>query len=82
MVRAVDQAHAAVLVMAAEEDTEAAANAGAIKDVFGTCLRMVPGQDHGFALFPSEAGIMAGWLGEYLGYRAPAAARPKPAEAP
>jgi dienelactone hydrolase len=83
LTRAVGQAHAAVLVMAAEDDAEAAANAGAIKDLFGVCARMVPGQDHGFALFPSEAGIMAGWLGEYLSHRAPVAIKAaEPAETP
>jgi dienelactone hydrolase len=85
MVRAVDQAHAAVLVMAAQDDQEAADNARAIKDVFGVWARIVPGKDHGFAFFPSEAGIMAGWLTEYLTYHALAPAKAKtvqPTETP
>ncbi|MDR3670122.1 MAG: alpha/beta fold hydrolase [Holophaga sp.] len=89
MVRAVRQAHAAVLVMAAKDDTEAAENAGAITGGLGVCARMVPGSDHGFALFPDEGGIMAGWMGEYLAYRGPVAAKAtkvaravKPVEAP
>jgi hypothetical protein len=75
MVLAVERAHAAVLVMAAEDDPEAAANARAIKDVFGVHARIVPGKDHGFALLPGEAEIMAGWISEYLTYRRAAAAK-------
>jgi dienelactone hydrolase len=76
-VRAVEASRAALLVMAAEDDQEAAENAGALKGLFGACARIVPGKDHGFAFFPAEADVMAGWLGEYLTYRAPVASRPK-----
>jgi dienelactone hydrolase len=84
-VRALEVSHAAVLVMAAQDDQEAAENAAAIKGLFGACARIVPGQDHGFALFPAEVDVMAGWLAEYLTYRAPVAAKTKvvqPATAP
>jgi hypothetical protein len=75
-----ESAHAAVLVMAAGDDREAAANAALLKDEPGIYVRLVPGQDHGFAFLPGEAGTMAGWLGEYLTYHYPAFAPAKPAE--
>jgi dienelactone hydrolase len=71
LVRAVEQSHAAVLVLATADDAEAAGNAKAVKDVFGVCAETLPGKDHGFALFPARAGFMAGWMTEYLTYRAP-----------
>lgn len=77
-VAAVRASHAAVLVMAAQDDREAADNAAAIKDVFGVCAWIVPGKDHGFAFLPGDADVMAGWLDEYLTYHAPAA-KPKAA---
>jgi hypothetical protein len=75
LVRAVEQSHAAVLVLAAADDPEAAGNAKAVKDVFGVCAVTLPGKDHGFALFPARAGFMAGWMTEYLTYRAPRMAK-------
>jgi len=79
LVRAVESARSAVMVMAAEDDREAAANAARIKGEPGVYVRLVPGQDHGFAFLPGEANTMAGWLGEYLTYRHPAPAPGKPA---
>ena len=80
LARAVESAHAAVLVMASEGDREAAGNAALLKFEPGIYVRLVPGRDHGFAFLPREADTMAGWLGEYLTYRYPALAPAKPAE--
>ena len=66
LTRAVGRAHAAVMVMASEGDPEAAANASALKGLFGVYARIVPGEDHGFAYLPAEAAFTAGWLAEYL----------------
>jgi dienelactone hydrolase len=78
MVQAAQKARSAELVLAAEDDTEAAGNAKAIEAVPGACARIVPGQEHGFAFLPGEADVMAGWFAEYLNRRV--SARPKPAE--
>jgi len=81
--RAVTQARAAVLVLAAQDDPEAAANAAALQELPGVYARVVPGADHGFAFLPDASELMAGWLGEYLGQRAPAKAKaPAPAAPP
>ena len=74
-----ESAHAAVLVMAAGDDREAAANAALLKDEPGIYVRLVPGQANGFALLPGEAATMAGWLAEYFTYHYPALAPAKPA---
>jgi dienelactone hydrolase len=79
LVRAVESAHAAVMVMASGDDREAAANATLLKDEPGIYVRLVPGQAHGFALLPGEAATMAGWLAEYFTYHYPALAPAKPA---
>lgn len=79
---AVGQARAAVLVLAAEDDPEAAANAGALKGLPGVYARITPGDAHGFAFLAGDADLMAGWLGEYLTQRAPAKAPAKPAQPP
>ena len=68
LLRAVGKARSAVMVMAAEDDQQAAANAAAIKSLPGVYARIVPGADHGSALIPGEADFMAGWLAEYLTY--------------
>ncbi len=77
LVRAVESAHSAVLVMASADDREAAANAALLRDEPGIYVELLPGRDHGFAFLPGEADTMAGWLGEYLTYHYPALT-PKP----
>jgi dienelactone hydrolase len=72
LARAVDQAKAAVMVFAAEEDTAAATTAENLKPQFGVWVRTSPGGAHGLAFLPEDAGFMAGWLGEYLTFHAPA----------
>ena len=74
LARAVESAHAAVLVIAAADDREAAANAALLRYEPGIYVRLVPGQNHGFAFLPTEAELIAGWLGEYLTYHYPALA--------
>ena len=76
-----ESAHASVLVIAAADDREAAANAALLKDEPGIYVRLVAGQDHGFAFLPGEADTIAGWLGEYLTHRHPAPVPAKPAGA-
>ena len=80
LARAVESAHAAVLVIASAEDREAAANATLLKDEPGIYVSLVPGPDHGFAFLPKEANTMAGWLTEYLTYHYPALTPAKPGE--
>jgi dienelactone hydrolase len=76
--RAVQQARAAVMVFAAQDDGEVPATAESMKPLAGVWVRSTPGNAHGFAFLPEDAGFMAGWLGEYLVRHAPAR-KPQPA---
>ena len=71
LARAVEAAHAAVMVMASGDDREAAANAALLKGEPGIYVRLVPGQAHGFAFLPGEGATLAGWLAEYFNYHYP-----------
>ena len=66
LVRAVERGHAAVMVMASQDDTDAAANAAALGAVPGVYTRLVPGEAHGFAYLDGQSDTMATFFGEYL----------------
>ena len=76
--RAVQDARAAVMVLASQEDGEVAATAEGLQQQPGVWVRSTPGDAHGFAFLPGDADLMAGWLGEYLVRYAPAR-KPQPA---
>lgn len=62
----VQAAPCAVLVLAAEEDLDAAANTRALKGLPGVHARIVGGAQHGFQFLPGVQSLVTGWLGEYL----------------
>jgi len=76
LARSVEEAKAAVMVLASEGDPDALANAKAIRNATGVYARIVPGTEHGFAYLPELTPDFAGWFGEYLSHHRTAPAQP------
>jgi dienelactone hydrolase len=66
LARAVERGKAAVMVMASRDDADAAANAAALRPVFGVYTRLVDGEEHGLAYLQTQSDTMAVFLVEYL----------------
>lgn len=74
---AILKGRSSVLVMAAEGDKGAFANAQAVKGLPGVDVLATEGKAHGFALFKDHLDTMAVFFGEYLRYHHLGAAHPK-----
>lgn len=71
LIRAVAKGKAAVMVMASRNDPDAAANANALRPLPGTYVRMVDGEEHGFAYLEAQSDTMAVFLMTYLQVQLP-----------
>ena len=71
--RAVEEAKAAVFVLASADDASTLPTAGALKGILGVYAQTAPGTAHGEAFLPAFTDTLGGWFGEYLTRHAPAA---------
>ena len=78
LIGAVGRGKGAVMVMASRADQDAAANATALQSIPGVYVRLVNGEEHGFAYLQAQSDTMAVFLATYLGARVPVEAPVKP----
>lgn len=68
LTEATQKSGAAVFVLSAEDDADAAANLGAVKSLTGVHAHLLKGKAHGFDLLAERKDAMAVFFGEYLNH--------------